>query len=148
MAVKKLNIQTCEIAYQGQSANGKQFTIYALTATDEHGVLIQHKLTTFEHLAPGLAEYAVKPYVKNGQVESYTVSSPRRGGGNPSAGASNALKSEVDLLVKRVEFLEAKIQEWAPLIPAIHAVIEQAHQSAQRTPAPTVDTKDLDDIPF
>ena len=113
-AKRRLNITSCQEVYRGNNSNG-EFVVYELQATNEQGILINQKLSSFSLLPAGLAEYEVAPYYKDGQLKNYTVRKP--GGGRGGA--------QVSALASRVEFLEEQVTWLTAEVNGMRALVQQ-----------------------
>lgn len=79
MATRKLTVTSCELVKTGET-NGREWTLYAVRATNEAGDVV-HDLNAFEELEVGVEkEYVVKKREKVGRFKtfvSYTLSLPK-----------------------------------------------------------------------
>jgi hypothetical protein len=74
---KVLDVQGCFVEKQGVSQKtGKEYTIYAVHANDEHGTPIEHKLKSFQDIPVGRATYEVERQENEQYGPSFLVKTP------------------------------------------------------------------------
>lgn len=71
----KLTVIDCRHGFSGFARGGRPYTIYDVTALLEDGSPWEGKrLRSFDELPLGeLREYEAVPFVKNGEVQNYTI---------------------------------------------------------------------------
>lgn len=105
----KLTVTSKEVAHNGTSDSGKDWTIWEVFANDEAGQPVTEKLRSFEDLPENqLIEVHAEEYNDDRRGTTYTLSTraPRgQKNTNSSRGQSGGLAKSVDELRARVEQL-------------------------------------------
>lgn len=110
---RTLEIVACVEGYKGSGQEGSNYTIYNVTAKDQAGNVISHKLSSFENLPTGVGEFEVSPYPPgttptHPDFKNFTV---RTSGGKGSMGKKvDALREELAAAVQRIDRLEEEVK--------------------------------------
>lgn len=121
MSARKMRVISCDQIRTGES-NGREWTLYKVTAVTPEGEPIDAELKSFAFLT-GEVEVEVEKQESPKYGTSYLLKLPRDkrsnggggGGGNQLAGRVDMLEESVRLLIGRVASMEAAIAGQRPL---------------------------------
>jgi hypothetical protein len=143
---RTINVIEAAPVKHGTSANGKDWTLYEITATAVDGTPIDEKLKSFEQLAGDNVEVEIERQ----EHEKYGVSYMLKRAGSKSPGAR--LGPKVDEIRDRVEELERKVDYLLGEMGALRTLVVQATEGAELAPAGERSSEARfggdDDIPF
>jgi hypothetical protein len=155
MSLKRLNILAVDAIHEGQT-NGRNWTIYGVTALNEAGDHIEQKLRSFDELPLGDGTYEVEAREYKGE-QQFTIKLPGAGGGGGGGGGSSAsanpgarLGPKVDELRQRLDNTDRVVtqqgDEIAELKAAVRALADG--RSPASLPADTPKPKPASDVVF
>lgn len=148
MTVKRMNILACESIHEGQT-NGRNWTIYSVTALNEAGEHIDHKLRSFDELPIGYGLYEITAKEYKGE-QQYTLK-PAPGDGvsygqgspnpNPSPSPGARLGPKVDELRQRLDNTDRVVTQQGDEIAELRAALQKLGAPVSDKPK-TADTGD------
>jgi hypothetical protein len=147
-APRRLDIKSCTETYSGTNTKGP-YSIYEIKATNEQGVLINHKLSSFSQLPLGPGDYEVSAYPPGSKpgdqnFRNFTVRPKDRKGSN-----TGALRSDLDLLTQKVEWLTERVNTLGPAVEELQRRLMEGGGPPSQPPAGSATgSPPDDDIPF